>query len=417
MNKKDYYSILDIPKNASEEEIKKSYKKLALLYHPDKTGGDPAATEKFKEVSEAYSVLSNVDKKRQYDMLGEVDDEGYGEDPFSVFNNIFKQHVSSFMNMKYDNDINIANIFSNLSGAPEESFPFNNVHIRVHTFPTDGTAHLFNVMDDDEEDTDNEKVVNPFQTLFSKIGTQKKKKEKITKIIHDKPENIVYEIKVTLEDLYNKTDKEITIKRMRKKGKEYFKKTKKVQIPIYDKEVYLIEQGDELENYKNKGDIVINIFTKKDKNFKRINEYDILTTKEITVNKIYDSFLYDLVLPNGEVIKIETEKLVDNKYNSFFQKVTGKGIPYKKENELSYGNLYIMYKIKYPKTKEELGTMFGNMFKIDPEEDDSDGDETEDAEEDVEEDAEEDATNKTEENNNTYFTSCNCNYEDILKDE
>jgi len=323
--------------------------------------------------------------------------------------------------MKYDNDINIANIFSNLSGAPEESFPFNNVHIRVHTFPTDGTAHLFNVMDDDDEDTDNEKFVNPFQTLFSKLGgSQTKKKEKVTKIIHDKPENIVYEIKVTLEDLYNKKDKEVTIKRMRKKGKEYSKKMKKVQIPIYDKEVYLIDQGDELENYKNKGDVVINIFTKKDKNFKRINEYDILTTKEITVNKIYDSFLYDLVLPNGEIIKIETEKIVDNKDNSFLQKVTGKGIPYKKENEWFYGDLYIMYKIKYPKTKEEIAIMFGNMFKTNEEDGGEEDDEEDDAEDDAEEEDGEDAEDGEEEGTNicnTYCISYNCNYEDVLKDD
>jgi DnaJ-class molecular chaperone len=138
---KDYYSILNLEKNATLEEIKKSYKKLALQYHPDKNQGNSEATEKFKEVSEAYSVLSNDDKRRQYDVMGSTDDDFDGfdgmEDPFAVFNNIFKQHLSSFMNMQYDKDINISNIFSNLSGVSQDSLPFGNVHIRVHTFPTD----------------------------------------------------------------------------------------------------------------------------------------------------------------------------------------------------------------------------------------------------------------------------------------
>ena len=116
MPNKDYYSILNVDKNSSDEDIKKSYKKLALIYHPDKNNGNEEATEKFKEISEAYSVLGNKEKRSQYDTMGIVDGNFGDEDPFSVFNSIFKQHVSSFMNMNYDNDVNIGNIFSNISG-------------------------------------------------------------------------------------------------------------------------------------------------------------------------------------------------------------------------------------------------------------------------------------------------------------
>jgi len=66
---KDYYKILGISENATEEEIKKAYRKLAKEYHPDKRKGDKAAEEKFKEISEAYAVLSNPEKRKQYDML------------------------------------------------------------------------------------------------------------------------------------------------------------------------------------------------------------------------------------------------------------------------------------------------------------------------------------------------------------
>ncbi|WP_187983081.1 DnaJ domain-containing protein [Borreliella bavariensis] len=67
---KDYYNILGIQKNASNEEIKKAYKKLAIKYHPDKNKGNKIAEEKFKEINEAYEILSSPDKKRNYDALG-----------------------------------------------------------------------------------------------------------------------------------------------------------------------------------------------------------------------------------------------------------------------------------------------------------------------------------------------------------
>jgi curved DNA-binding protein len=67
---KDYYKILGVSKSASKDEIKKGYRKLALKYHPDHNKGDKAAEAKFKDLSEAYAVLSDPEKKKQYDMFG-----------------------------------------------------------------------------------------------------------------------------------------------------------------------------------------------------------------------------------------------------------------------------------------------------------------------------------------------------------
>ena len=67
----DYYSILGVDKKASAEEIKKAFRKLAVKYHPDKTAGDKAAEDKFKQVNEAYDVLSDAEKRKKYDALGE----------------------------------------------------------------------------------------------------------------------------------------------------------------------------------------------------------------------------------------------------------------------------------------------------------------------------------------------------------
>lgn len=69
----EYYDILGLSKGASAQEVKKAYRKLAVRYHPDKNKGDKAAEDKFKEISEAYAVLSDLEKKKQYDTYGSSD--------------------------------------------------------------------------------------------------------------------------------------------------------------------------------------------------------------------------------------------------------------------------------------------------------------------------------------------------------
>lgn len=98
--KRDYYEVLGVAKGASADEIKKSYRKIAMQFHPDKNPGDKAAEEKFKEAAEAYDVLSNSDKKAQYDRYGHAGVGGAGgrggapggmnmDDIFSNFGDIF----------------------------------------------------------------------------------------------------------------------------------------------------------------------------------------------------------------------------------------------------------------------------------------------------------------------------------------
>src|SRR5438874_4525399 len=78
MDYKDYYKVLGVSKNAGGDEIKKAFRKMARKYHPDVNPGDKKAEEKFKEINEAYEVLSDPDKRKKYDTLGPNWHEQFG---------------------------------------------------------------------------------------------------------------------------------------------------------------------------------------------------------------------------------------------------------------------------------------------------------------------------------------------------
>ena len=88
MAKRDYYEVLGVDKSASADEIKKAYRKLAVKYHPDKNPGDKEAEEKFKEAAEAYSILSDADKKARYDQFGHAGVDGAAPDFSGGFGNL-----------------------------------------------------------------------------------------------------------------------------------------------------------------------------------------------------------------------------------------------------------------------------------------------------------------------------------------
>ena len=108
--KRDYYEVLGVQRNANADEIKKAYRKAAIKYHPDKNPGDKEAEEKFKEAAEAYDVLSNQEKRARYDQFGHAGmsgaaGSGFGggfgggfsmEDIFSQFGDIFGGHFGGF---------------------------------------------------------------------------------------------------------------------------------------------------------------------------------------------------------------------------------------------------------------------------------------------------------------------------------
>ena len=118
MSKRDYYEVLGVEKNASDDEIKKAYRKLAIKYHPDKKSGDKSAEEKFKEVSEAYEVLSDKQKRSRYDQFGHAGVGGNGN-PFGAGGNPFEGGNFNFNGTNFNFDFSgggLDDILGNLFG-------------------------------------------------------------------------------------------------------------------------------------------------------------------------------------------------------------------------------------------------------------------------------------------------------------
>ena len=96
MTKRDYYEVLGVARNASDDEIKKAYRQLALQYHPDRNPGNAEAEEAFKEASEAYEVLRDPEKRGLYDRFGHEGLRNTGFQGFTNFDEIFSSFSSIF---------------------------------------------------------------------------------------------------------------------------------------------------------------------------------------------------------------------------------------------------------------------------------------------------------------------------------
>ena len=156
MSKQDYYETLEVAKGATVEEIKKSYRRLAMKYHPDRNQGNAEAEAKFKEINEAYEILKDDQKRAAYDRYGHAAfEQGGGANPFdfnfgSGFGDIFSEVFSDFMgggrrsnrasagsdgeDLRYDLEISLEDAFNGLE--KEISFPTEKVCDKCSGFGT-----------------------------------------------------------------------------------------------------------------------------------------------------------------------------------------------------------------------------------------------------------------------------------------
>jgi len=140
INKEDYYILLNVKKDASDIDIKKSYRKMAMKFHPDRNPGDKKAEEKFKQISEAYEVLSDPKKRQAYDQFGhegvdQFSNTGYASDKFTdIFSDIFGDVFQNSRNSNKSFSKKGSDLKYNLNLTLEEAVRGTQVKIRLSTY-------------------------------------------------------------------------------------------------------------------------------------------------------------------------------------------------------------------------------------------------------------------------------------------
>ena len=289
MPETDYYKILGVSKTASEAEIKKAYRKLALKYHPDKANGNKDFEAKFNEISEAYAVLSDKDKRSQYDTYGSAD---------------FQQRYSQ------------EDIFRNFDiGDILKEFGFGGGNRRFSGgFSTGGG--------------------NPFG---HGMGGQQRARQ-------IKGRDLEYELALVLEEIINGTSKTISINR----GTTV--ETLNVKIPrgmTQGKRIRVAGKGEESPHGGPPGDLFIKSKPVNTLGF-TIEGNDIYTTKEIRLTQAILGTKIEIKTPVGKSISLNIPKGTKHKAK---MRLAGQGIP--QINDSGVGDLFVEVLVHMPKRLNE----------------------------------------------------------------
>ena len=304
LNNKDYYQILELNRNCSQEEIAEAYRRLSLKYHPKVTKQENSAIYEyhFQKLAEAYEVLSDPNKKSIFDI--------YGED-------------------------GLKNGIVDKKGKLKGGYKFlGNGHEIFEKFM--GTANPFTLLRDNE-----------------------KKSEEIREATNSKKEveDINIDLECTLEELYNGCVK--TVKYVRKVICPDLRTTEDKEAAIdveifkgYDKNTVLPFKGmgNEAPGYNN-SDLFVHIKEKKHPSFKRVNKNDLIYTHEITLAQALNSEPVRLTTLDNRKIAVSIDEIISP---STIKVVQGEGMPiYQKEvsvRDLSVkkGDLYIKFHILFP---------------------------------------------------------------------
>ncbi|MCG8563537.1 MAG: J domain-containing protein [Desulfobacterales bacterium] len=293
----DYYSILGVSKTASAGEIKKAYRKLALKYHPDKTKGDKALEDKFKKISEAYAVLSDPEKRNQYDTYGSAD---------------FQQRFSQ------------EDIFRNFDlGDILKEFGFGGGAFgggpRRRSFSGGGG--------------------NPFFQNMGGGGFHQHQQQPRTP-----GKNLEYEIPLTVEELIQGTKKTITI------SQGGTAKAVEVKIPkglTQGKKIRLAGKGEPSPNGGTTGHLYIKSAPINSPTI-TIEGNDILLTREVLLTQALLGDKVEITTPGGKTMNLTLPPGIQHKAK---MRLTGHGIPHMKGN--GCGDLYVVVSIKMPKELTE----------------------------------------------------------------
>jgi len=309
----EYYDILGLQKNASEQEIKKAYRKMAMKHHPDKNPDNPAAEEKFKELSEAYEVLSDSDKKQVYDKFGKEALQGNGGggpqvNPFDIFNNIFGSGGMGGM--------------GGMHGMPP------GVNVRMGGM---GGMHGMGGM--------------------GGMGGMR-----------NQSSNVVTRIMVTLEEVYTGVTKEINVTRKNKDKSE--KIQLKINIPSgCGDNVKMVQKGKgNIEGELGAGDLII-VITHEEHPFFKVSENHIVILKKIKFGTSLLGTRFNVQLLDGSNINIDVDGPI---YDGDIRAIQNKGLPVMNRNGKDSGDLVIKFEVEKELsfTKDQI-KLITEFFPID----------------------------------------------------
>lgn len=311
-----YYEILEVPETAGLDDIKKSYRRLSMIYHPDKNKNNPESTSKFQKISEAYETLSDVDKKKEYDMMRHnpfVKIMGMG--PMGMGMGMGPMSMGMHMNQN-GMDHPIDDLFSNLFGMPFGGNP----NIRI--FHNGRPVHT-----------------NQFQ----------------------KPPPIVQNVLISIEKILSEVTMPIDIERwiMENGNKVFEKETIYVTIPkgADDGEIIMLKDKGNVLNEDCKGDIKLFIKVVNNTEFKR-SGLDLIYEKTITVKEALCGFTFELKYLTDKVYTINNNSgnIICDKYQKI---IPNMGIS--RDNIKTSGNLIILFHVKFP---EKLTEDVMNQLKL-----------------------------------------------------
>ena len=296
----NYYKILGVEDNASPDEIKKTYRKLSLLHHPDKNPGNPEAEAKFKTINEAYDTLGDIEKKQEYDrMRNNPFMGGHGGGGMSGFSG-----MNQGMNPMDD-------IFKMFFGGqmPVGQMPGGQMRGGVHNMGNMGNIHI--------------------------VGN-----------MLNKPPPIIKNLVISLEQSYKGDQQPVQIERWIFEDDIRKIENETLYIPIMkgidDKEIIILRDKGNVMNNTLKGDVKIVITIQNLTNFKR-DGLNLHIEKEISLKESLCGFNFIIDHISGKQLRYNSEAGVPTK-SGLIKAIPGFGM----EREGNKGSLCIKFNIKYP---------------------------------------------------------------------
>ena len=298
MSEKDYYEILNINKKCSEDDIKKAYRKKSMETHPDRNPNDPEANSKFQEVSTAYDILSDKQKRRMYDMGVLKSDMDVGMDTGMPMNEEELMHF--FTNNLFSGNLNNLGGFGGLNG-------------RAQVFHMGGIP------------------VN-FSSAMQKTAP------------------IVKHVELSLERAYTGCTLPLEVTRwVHGITQQEEKETLYVTIPpgIDDNEIIVLKEKGNILNERNKGDVKVFIKIINNTEFER-DGLDLIYNKNVSLKEALCGFAFDMKFIDGRVFKINNGN--GNVIHADYKKLVPK-MGMKRDHHI--GNLIIVFSVIFPDKLEE----------------------------------------------------------------